>query len=451
MPYTLTEQEKQQIIAEYQDNVATLNAKLPEGQKIALDLKGLNAKLNNENVVRLYKRAQEVQANDKKRKDECRRLIENSEVKKDPNKAYTLDKSLFSHLKPGDTPEEHEYNKAVVNRYLENPEKFFKNTMRDETQVCPTSFLNAATSNDPENYLLEYYENHLELCNDANGLDLQVIENHELLNDTAAQFGTSIINAHKSTFGKTATFVNSISKEALFTMPSVTIDQYNALKENGLNSDPTTKEKLQEKIAYENTKQEVIGKTKKFMENAERIDMKTDLNNLFSNFFGYDRETEQVYSLFDAVADDLVFNNRNIKLMELSSSQKLAIYEVMPYDKDKDNEVFHYAIPDINEPRIEQVKKMFKDVATEYAKENKLTAAQRDKMTPEKLLDSTKPSVIKSLFSSDSKEWKNFEYMYKAVQDKNNVYYLNTTELRGEAQKYLDAKGVESLDDLEGL
>ena len=34
MPYTLTEQEKQEIIQSYQDNVGALNAYLPEGQKM---------------------------------------------------------------------------------------------------------------------------------------------------------------------------------------------------------------------------------------------------------------------------------------------------------------------------------------------------------------------------------------------------------------------------------
>ena len=451
MPYTLTEQEKQEIIQSYQDNVGALNAYLPEGQKIALDLKGLNEKLNNENLVRLYKKAQEVQANDKKRLDEYKRLINNSEEKRDPNRVYALDKSLYSHLKPGNTPEEKEYNKAVVNRYLENPEKFFKNAMKNETAICPTSFFKAATSNDPENYLLEYYENNLELCNDANGIDVEVLERSDILNNTSSQFGYQILDANKNTFGKTATFVQNISKDSVFTMPSVTLDQFNALRENGLHNDAALKDKLQEKIAYDNSRQDIVSKTKAFMENADRININTDMNNLFSNYFGYDRETEQSYSLFQTVSDGLIFQNRNIKIMQLSTAQRLEIYEVMPFDRDPDNQVFKHALPEVQEPREEQVKKMFKNLATDYAKEKNLTAAQRDDLTPKTILDSTKPGFLRSFVTNDSKEWKNFEYMYKAFYDKNNVYYQNTKVLRGEAKKYLEAKGVESLDDIEDL
>ena len=101
--------------------------------------------------------------------------------------------------------------------------------------------------------------------------------------------------------------------------------------------------------------------------------------------------------------------------------------------------------------REEEINRMSQKAMTEYAIANKLTAAERDNLTPQKMLDNTKPGFLRSAFTKDSKEWKNFEYMFNAFYDKNNVYYQNTTALKGEANKYLEAKGVTSLEDIENL
>ena len=58
------------------------------------------------------------------------------------------------------------------------------------------------------------------------------------------------------------------------------------------------------------------------------------------------------------------------------------------------------------------------------------------------MMQKTKPGFIKGLFTKDSKEWKNFEYMYKAYNNPNHVYYKNSTELRSAAQDYLLYKGM---------
>ena len=101
--------------------------------------------------------------------------------------------------------------------------------------------------------------------------------------------------------------------------------------------------------------------------------------------------------------------------------------------------------------RDEELAKMQKKAMDEYAIVNRFSAAQRDKLTPQEMLNRTKPGFVRGLFSRDSKEWKDFEYMYKAFHDEKNVYYKNTTELRAEAQKYLDAKGIALLEDIENL
>ncbi len=451
MPYTLTEQEKQAIITEYRDNVERLNVYLPEGQKIALDLKGLNAKLNDEKLVRLYKRSKEVQANDAKRKNEYDRLTKNSQVKVDPNKMYAFDKCLFGHLKPGDTQYERDYNTAIYNRYLENPEKFSRDALVDAVGADPKEFLDAAKSKDPENYLVEFYDNNVALCNDSNGVDLEVLGNNKgYLTQTTLQFGSPMMKTYKETFGKTANYVNKINKEALFTIPDVRIDQYDALRESDLKNDKELATKFVKKAEYDAAKNEVIGKTKTLIQNAEDYGISLEGKCAFAYAYAYNRSKEEIVPLYDAIHDDLMDNKaNNTGYMELSTLQKSEISGVT-MDDYEDIE-YKQALPKNPATREEEINRMSQKAMTEYAIANKLTAAERDKLTPQKMLDNTKPGFLRSAFTKDSKEWKNFEYMYNAFYDKNNVYYQNTTELKGEANKYLAAKGIESLEDIENL
>ncbi len=451
MPYTLTENEKQEIITEYRDNVDRLNAYLPEGQKIALDLKGLNAKLNDEKLVRLYKRAKEVQANDAKRKSEYERLTKGSNVKADPNKMYAFDKCLFGHLKPGDTQYEKDYNNAIYNRYLENPEKFSRDTLTAEVEADPKEFLDAAKSKDPENYLVEFYDNNTALCNDSNGVDMDVLGNNKgYLTQTTLTFGPAMMKTYKETFGKTANYVNKINKEALFTMPDVRIDQYDALRDGDLKNDKELATKFVKKAEYDAAKNEVIDKTKTLIQNAEDYDISLEGKCAFAYAYAYNRSKEEIVPLYDAIHDDLMDNKaNNTGYMELSTLQKSEISGVT-MDDYEDIE-YKQKLPKNPATREEEINRMSQKAMTEYAIANKLTAAERDNLTPQKMLDNTKPGFLRSAFTKDSKEWKNFEYMFNAFYDKNNVYYQNTTALKGEANKYLEAKGVTSLEDIENL
>ena len=451
MPYTLTENEKQAIITEYRDNVDRLNAYLPEGQKIALDLKGLNAKLNDEKLVRLYKRAKEVQANDAKRKSEYERLTKGSNVKADPNNMYAFDKCLFGHLKPGDTQYEKDYNNAIYNRYLENPEKFSRDTLTAEVEADPKEFLDAAKSKDPENYLVEFYDNNTALCNDSNGVDLEVLGNNKgYLTQTTLQFGPAMMKTYKETFGKTANYVNKINKEALFTIPDVRIDQYDALRESNLKYDKELATKFVKKAEYDAAKNEVIDKTKTLIQNAEDYGIELEGKCAFAYAYAYNRSKEEIVPLYDAIHDDLMDNKaNNTGYMELSTLQKSEISGVT-MDDYEDIE-YKQKLPKNPATREEEINRMSQKAMTEYAIANKLTAAERDNLTPQKMLDNTKPGFLRSAFTKDSKEWKNFEYMFNAFYDKNNVYYQNTTALKGEANKYLEAKGVTSLEDIENL
>ena len=110
MPYKLTQEEKNQIIAEYQKNVKELNDILPEGQKVKMDLNKLNADMNNESKVRLYKKALALQERDAKIQAESHRLTEKLKGTKLKDQEYGLDRTIVYSLKPGDTEYEKSYN-----------------------------------------------------------------------------------------------------------------------------------------------------------------------------------------------------------------------------------------------------------------------------------------------------------------------------------------------------
>ena len=122
MPYKLTQEEKNQIIAEYQENVAQLNAILPEGQKVKMDLNKLNADMNNESKVRLYKKALALQEKDAKIQAESHRLTEKLNGTKLKDQEYGLDRTIVYSLKPGDTEYEKAYNEAQMKWYYAAPE-----------------------------------------------------------------------------------------------------------------------------------------------------------------------------------------------------------------------------------------------------------------------------------------------------------------------------------------
>ena len=447
MPYKLTQEEKNQIIAEYQKNVKELNDILPEGQKVKMDLNKLNADMNNESKVRLYKKALALQERDAKIQAESHRLTEKLQGTKLNDQEYGLDRTIVYSLKPGDTEYEKAYNEAQMKWYYAAPEYNLKKHYENVLKEDPNDIFKAATSEDPENALIDYYEDHLEICGDAFNINAGLVAQKKIISPAMGKYGYSLKSTYEL-YGTPKSIVDSVKKDSFFTMPDINAEQFVALQANNISlKNPALLTKATDKFSYAATKSKILEplqiiakKFPKYMENGK-------VENLYSHV-AYDTQQKKVVPLLDAVTKgDLDNPESSVKLTKLSLKERQEMLEIT-----KDVEDTKYVAPEFPiPPREVRVAEMEKAALAQYAKQNKLTPFERDKLNPKEMVNRTKPGFLRSFVTTDSKEWKSFEYMYKAFNDKNNVYYQNTTELRGEAKKYLEAKGVESLDDIEDL
>ena len=444
MPYILTQEEKNQIIAEYQKNVKELNDILPEGQKVKMDLNKLNADMNNESKVRLYKKALALQERDAKIQAESHRLTEKLKGTKLNDQEYGLDRTIVYSLKPGDTEYEKAYNEAQMKWYYAAPEYNLKKHYENVLKEDPNDIFKAATSEDPENALVDYYEDHPEICGDAFNINAGLIAQKKIISPAMGKYGYSLKSTYEL-YGTPKSIVDSIKKDSFFTMPDINEEQFVALQANNISQkNPALLTKATDKFSYAATKSKILEplqtlakKFPKYMENGK-------VENLYSHV-AYDSQQKKVVPLLDAVTKgDLDNPESSVKLAKLSLAEREEMFQIT-----KDVEDTKYVAPEFPvPPREVQVAEMEKAALAQYAKQNKLTPFERDKLNPKEMVNRTKPGFLRSAFTRDSKEWKDFEYMYKAFNDKNNVYFQNTTELKSSADKYLARKDVHSLEDI---
>ena len=441
--YKLTQEQKDQIIADYRNNVAEINKYLSDKNKIKLDVDSVKAQLNDPHKVRLYLKAQELQEADRKREAAEKELSPQMEEFKVKDQVYGLDRTIKFALKPGDTEYDKAYNKAVMEQYYKAPEYVLKKHYRSVIGSNSDELFDAAKADDYENELIDFYEQNVQLCNDAFNMEHALLKQDKIIVEPLKTYG-AVLKSSYELYGIPHSIVNNVKKDSFFSIPTVNADQFAEMYANGISqNNKDLYAKVTEKANYDQSKEELVKPLQQMAKKVYNHIDKYDRDPL-RGFVAYDVNNNKPVSLVNAVANDtLNAPNSGIVLKKLTNEEIDAISYNVTTDIN-DNKKVDVEFPKEPEPttKEERIAEMEQFAMEFYIEQKKLPALERDKMSMDYMMQKTKPGFIKGLFTKDSKEWKNFEYMYKAYNNPNHVYYKNSTELRSAAQDYLLYKGM---------
>ena len=167
MPYTLTEEQKEQLRQEYLENLRILNSYLPNEHKYKVDLAGLNKRLNDPNEQRFYLKNLELKAAFDKKSQIYDALDKKYEHLKIPGKIYPLTRYMHSEMIPSDDPEAMRINEERMKQYFLHPEAEVQRRMQRVLNADVKDLARIANCKDKDNLLLEYYEKNSALVEDA--------------------------------------------------------------------------------------------------------------------------------------------------------------------------------------------------------------------------------------------------------------------------------------------
>ena len=133
MPYKFTQEEKEEFLRKYQENITTLNNAMPEQYRedhaFKFDRAAFDKNAEDPDKAWMYKKALEIRTREEKKKEIQERLEAEMADLRIPGKVYALERWLHTELIASDDPEAEAYNREMVRMYLLHPEAVVQRRM----------------------------------------------------------------------------------------------------------------------------------------------------------------------------------------------------------------------------------------------------------------------------------------------------------------------------------
>lgn len=452
-PYTLTEEEKEQLRQEYLYNMSIINSYLPDEHKYKVDLAGLNKRLNDPNEQRFYKKNLELKESLLKKSQIYDALDAKFQHLKIPGKIYPLTRYMHSEMIPSDDPEAMRINEERMKQYFLHPEAEVQRRMQRVLNADVKDIARIANCKDKDSLMLEYYEKNTTLVEDAfnvksildemknSGIKLTpdcekyyeaIAKDYEVLIDTSdsiQKMGTSYFTMPKHWTDAQDNIINGIDCHFGEEHPEV----YNKLK--------TSVVQQQNK---ELTKDDSLST---FVNNCKKkgIDLVNgdSLTGVVATHEGqiiplkrwfYEKlDEEQVKPVVKYLTNEEIANVKKVFVKD--------------FTKEKD-----YKAPEIplklQKPVWQQVRE---DLMYKYAARENIALAEAEKHDLSKVASSITGGVGERLFNTTSKEYKNVITSLKDYDNPKHVHYHDDRALSFSANEYLIHKGVKTMEDAMAL
>lgn len=245
--FTFTEEEKQRIRDEYINNVNMINSGFSkEEKKIPLDLNTLEKRLNDPNEVKVYKLSQEIKEKINKLKKEENRLKETY----GENEKKFLTRTFSCLLKPGDSEEERAYNDNLYQTYLKNPYKVLQDALKRIMSFNPSGYINAVQNGDTAREV-EFLNENLDMMELGWALESEIRNGMDGIDNFGEHNGGAMYSEEfkklytiptQSAFlyGGTMKKLDITSTDSYFTVPPVTLIDYDDINLKGISGNIQT-------------------------------------------------------------------------------------------------------------------------------------------------------------------------------------------------------------------
>ena len=454
MPYTLTEQEKEQLRQEYLENLRILNSYLPNEHKYKVDLAGLNKRLNDPNEVRFYKKGLELKAALKKKSEIYDALDAKYSHLKIPGKVYPLTRYMHSEMIPSDDPEAMRLNEERMKQYFLHPEAEVQRRMQRVLNADIKDVAKIANCKDKDNLLLEYYEKNSTLVEDAFNVksildDMKKNKEIELTPD-CAKYYEAIAKDYEVLIDAS----DSVQKmgTSYFTMPKhMTTAQdniFNSINCNIETEQPEVYKKFHDSVVQEQNKQLTADDNiTSFVNNCKKKDIDFTNNDTLTNVVGM--HEGKVIPLKRWFFEKMDNNQVKPTVKRLTNDEVNNVKKIFTKDFTKEKGYKEPYVPlKFQKPVWQQVRE---DLMYKYAARENISLAEAEKQDLSKVASSIGGGVGERLFNTTSREYKNVITTLKDYDNPKHVHYHDGRALSFSANQYLIHKGVKTVEEAMAL
>ncbi len=446
MPYLLTEEEKRNLLAQYQRNVERINEYLPEHLKVSTDLTEITRRLNDPQEQRLYKRSLELREREERRLDLYNQLADENRYLREKGKTYALDRTIQYQFDMSGDPDAAEYNRNVIRNYYLHPEAMVQQEFKKLLTYDPTLLSQIAKANDTENMLVDFYDKNAELCEYAFALkgSLRAF-NKELITDELNKDIDSTASSYEML--KTASeMVQTVSENSFFVIPKLTPEQANYLEGTDIDIEsPEFYNDVKTQLKCDRFRNVSVKEFKNFFKKLDKDGMSVRKPGGFNTLIATKQENGNVknvpftlaYLGHDLYADaqttqlpaSVTNHVQDVFKKNFIAEQNFVQRDFVPANANDNDEKlaafkFTYAV-NLNVPLHKMEGMDIKDIVAKH-----------------------KGGFFEKAFGTTSKEFKDVMRQVDDFYDRGAVGFGNADLMAQVGQRYLDHKGVKTFDDI---
>ncbi|MDY6367075.1 MAG: hypothetical protein SPL13_00940 [Clostridia bacterium] len=447
MPYTLSEQEKQNFTAQYLRNVERINAYLPDNLKITADLKELNKRLNDPKEQRLYKRALEIKEKEERRQDLYDQLADENRYLRTKGKTYALDRVIQYQFAMENDPNAAAYNQNVIRNYYLHPEAMVQQEFKKLLKYDPTLISQIAKSNDTENLLVEFYDKNAQFCEYAFALKGSIAAfNKGIVVDELSKNIESTASSYEML--KTASeMVQTVSESSFFVMPKLTESQKICLENSNIDIEsPEFYDDVKRQIKCNAFRDVSVKEFKTFFKNLDKDGFKYKtsggLNTLIAIKESNGGQLKNVPFTLAYLGNQVYAGSH---FFQINQKEANIVQDVFKRDYiAEQNFVQHDFVP-ANANDYNTKIRAFK---FQYAANINLPLYKVENMDLRDIVARHKGGFFEKTFGTTSKEFKDVMSQVDRFYDQGSEDYHQTESLAQVGQSYLNHKGVKTIDDI---
>ena len=416
----LTEEEKEQARAKFNDYIVKYNAAFKNAGLKELDIEDekqkLEERLNNEEMVARYRITQEVNAKEDLYKKAFKEASGDLQFKED-----FLNRSIKFMLKLDDTPEAKDYNKNLLKAYADHPVEMTHNRIKNLLNFDPKQLIEIGTD---KVKLAEFYRDNRTLCMEAN-------EFGDFFSAKSLGISNELASAKETLMG----MIQNINVASDSTKPSMGLEFF-ALPE--LSKDKANL------IIMNSTKIFGKGNFTKPIQNV-LYDQRGDYNNRLNPKALY----EQLENKGMVVDKNIFLKYKVVETNPQTHEQKdVSLYDLL---NGKPNVTF---IPRTKDEilKLNEVSKAFQD---KYKAEfqTRMTDKRHEQFNIDNIETDMKGGFFARIFRKPSNEFKAYMSALRDYNDPKSKNYLNKDNLKTKAEAYMthvnrSGKPIERMDAL---
>ena len=457
MPYKLTSQEKADLRRKYIANVERLNRYLPESEKLRVDLKWFNARINDPAEQRFYLKSKRINESVVKREKIADELGKKYKFLEQKGKTYAFSRGVFTDMLEHDfDPKVKKYNEVMMRDFCNNPDAYAQRRIQNALKLDAGDLQKFFESPDLKNHLLDFYERNEEIIDDCMNFKRNVgdLKKNNCFTPELLEHLEEVGN-NLEVVSACASAARLVKGESFFTVPPLSEAQKEALFTSDLEEDDKkyfddVKETVNAIASYAILEDEFTKTMKGFQKNHIDIEGPGTL----SKYSGMiKRKNGEVVKMSPGLyfTGNPVAKGDEYKIVKLNSDVVKKINKAYSKDYIKETGYKHRDVPESLKWANDTRDTFRKEFVYAYATRERVGIGQVDNCNIGTLAEAIKGNWKESFFGTTSSQYKSFIKAMKSYDNENSRKYHNKRNVYDKANAYLIHKGVKTLEDVLNL